>query len=108
MPCTVFLRQPDHFQVMTFLPHPDDGGRCIMQIRLLVPEPVTTDERCDFWDKNWRILMAVIRDEDMELNRHLQRSMENGDTGSLIFGRNEIVNQAFHRWLQGALREPPA
>jgi phenylpropionate dioxygenase-like ring-hydroxylating dioxygenase large terminal subunit len=104
MPCTVFLRQPDHVQLMTYLPHPTDVARCRMQIRLLVPDPVESDEERAFWDKNWRILMAVIRDEDMGLNRHLQRSMANTDAQPLILGRNEIANQAFHRWLDAAHR----
>ncbi|HTK63615.1 MAG TPA: SRPBCC family protein [Pseudonocardia sp.] len=107
MPCTVFLRQPDHFQLMTYIPHPSDPGRCRMEIKLLIPEPVETEEQRAFWDKNWRILMAVIRDEDMGLNRHLQRSMANGDAQPLILGRNEIVNQSFHRWLDSAMTGQP-
>jgi hypothetical protein len=68
---------------------------------------VETEEQRAFWDKNWRILMAVIRDEDMGLNRHLQRSMANGDAQPLILGRNEIVNQSVHRWLDSAMTGQP-
>lgn len=106
MPCTVFLRQPDHFQLMTFMPHPTDPARCFMDVRMLVPEPPETDEQRALWDKNWRILMAVTRDEDMVLNRQLQASMGNRDARPVVLGRNEIVNQLFHRWLDAALTDP--
>lgn len=108
MPNMVMLRQPDHFQLLTFLPHPSGPGRSRMEIRLLIPEPAETEEQRDLWDKNWRILMDVLRDEDMELNRDLQLALGNRDSPRrLLVGRNEIVNQRFHRWMQGALQDPP-
>lgn len=100
MPNMVMLRQPDHFQLLTFLPHPRDPERCRMEIRLLIPEPAETDEQHALWDKNWKILMAVLRDEDMGLNRDLQVAMSNTNAPRmLLVGRNEIVNQRFHAWL---------
>ncbi|MDT7642190.1 MAG: hypothetical protein QOC83_6478 [Pseudonocardiales bacterium] len=107
MPNMVLLRQPDHFQLLNFLPHPTDAQRCRMQIRLLIREPAETERQRAFWDKNWKILMDVLRDEDMTLNRDLQHALSSRDAESLVFGRNEIVNQWFHTWLAGALRDPP-
>jgi len=100
MPNMVMLRQPDHFQLLTFLPHPRSAERCRMEIRLLIPEPADTEEQRTLWDKNWRILMAVLRDEDMGLNRDLQMAMGNENAPrTLLVGRNEVVNQRFHAWL---------
>lgn len=100
MPNMVILRQPDHFQLLTFLPHPTGPERCRMEIRLIIPEPAETDEQRALWDKNWRILEAVLRDEDMGLNRDLQMAMGNEHAPkTLLIGRNEIVNQRFHEWL---------
>jgi hypothetical protein len=107
MPNMVLLRQPDHFQLLNFLPHPTDAQRCRMQTRLLIREPAETERQRAFWDKNWKILMDVLRDEDMTLNRDLQHALSSRDAESLVFGRNEIVNQWFHTWLTGALRDPP-
>jgi phenylpropionate dioxygenase-like ring-hydroxylating dioxygenase large terminal subunit len=104
MPNTVILRQPDHFQLLTFLPHPSGPERCRMEIRLLIPEPADTDTQRALWDKNWKILMAVLRDEDMAINRDLQMAMGNTHAPrSLVVGRNEIVNQRFHAWLDEML-----
>lgn len=74
---------------------------------MLIREPAETERKRAFWDKNWKILMDVLRDEDMTLNRDLQRALSSRDAESLVFGRNEIVNQWFHTWLAGALRDPP-
>ena len=106
MPNMVMLRQPDHFQLLTFLPHPKSAERCRMEIRLLIPEPADTDEQRALWDKNWRILMAVLRDEDMGLNRDLQMAMGNEHAPrTLLIGRNEVVNQRFHAWLDETMRQ---
>lgn len=105
MPNMTLLRQPDHFELLNFLPDPRDPGRCHMQMRILVKEPATTPEEHAHWDKNWDILMAVLRDEDLILNRGLQRSVQNHSAQPLILGRNEIVNQYFHAWLHRALNQ---
>ncbi|MDT7583959.1 MAG: hypothetical protein QOE32_1509, partial [Pseudonocardiales bacterium] len=59
-----------------------------MQIRLLIREPAETERQRSFWDKNWKILMDVLRDEDMTLNRDLQHALSSRDAESLVFGRN--------------------
>jgi phenylpropionate dioxygenase-like ring-hydroxylating dioxygenase large terminal subunit len=100
-PNTLLLRQPDHFQLLTFRPHPEDPSRTRMEMRLVVPSLANSgmDEVAwnKLWDKNWRILLAVLREEDLPLLRGIQRAMSSQDAGSLILGRNEVVNQQFHR-----------
>ncbi len=106
MPNMTLLRQPDHFELLNFLPHPTDPNRCRMQMRILTKEPATTEEERLRWDKNWNILMAVLRDEDLIMNRALQEAVQNRNAQPLIIGRNEIVNQHFHAWLRSALDDP--
>lgn len=107
MPNMVLLRQPDHFQLLTFVPDAHDVGRCRFQIRLLIREPAVSEEQIAFWEKNWKILIDVLHDEDMVLSRHLQHAMNNRNAAPILLGRNELSNQVFHTWLEGALADPP-
>jgi phenylpropionate dioxygenase-like ring-hydroxylating dioxygenase large terminal subunit len=103
LPSTQLLRQPDHFQLLTVLPDPRDPNRSRMQIRLLIEEHPDADEQRDRWDRNWQILMDAIRDEDIPVNRDLQHAVRNYDAPRLVLGRNEIVNQVFHRWYDAVM-----
>jgi len=108
-PNSTFLQQPDHFQLLTFRPHGDDPTRSIMEMRLIVPpleaSGLGEDAWSKTWDKNWDILMAVLRDEDFPLLRDLQQALGSEDAGPLVLGRNEVVNQAFHRSVAEALAQ---
>lgn len=106
MPNMSLLRQPDHFELLNFLPHPSDPRASRMQMRILTRQPAQNDSERARWDKNWNILMGVLRDEDLVLNRALQLALENRATQPLVLGRNEIVNQHFHDWLRRALDDP--
>jgi phenylpropionate dioxygenase-like ring-hydroxylating dioxygenase large terminal subunit len=103
MPNSSFLRQPDHFEHLSFIADPHDPARCRMTMRILIPEPVASEKEKARWDKNWDILMAVLRDEDLVMNRNLQRAASNRDLPKMVLGRNEMGNQAFHRWLRSAM-----
>ncbi|MDT7749679.1 MAG: hypothetical protein QOD96_3341, partial [Pseudonocardiales bacterium] len=80
MPNSTLLRQPDHFQLLTFRPHPKDPGRSRMEMRLIVPkvEDSGMDEESwsRLWAKNWKILLAVLHQEDFPLLRGSQSGME--------------------------------
>ncbi|GAB42709.1 putative iron-sulfur protein [Gordonia terrae NBRC 100016] len=68
LPNSTLLRQPDHFQLLTFRPHPTDPTKSRMEQRLLVPkveDSGMTPEKWDrIWNKNWEILLAVLHQED--------------------------------------------
>lgn len=106
MPNMTVLRQPDHLEVLNFVPAPGTAVGTRMQMRVLTLEPAVTEEMKARWDKNWNILMAVLRDEDLVVNEGLQKAVSNVDLGPLYFGRNEIANQHFHRWMASALDDP--
>ncbi|HKN90528.1 MAG TPA: aromatic ring-hydroxylating dioxygenase subunit alpha, partial [Acidimicrobiia bacterium] len=74
MPNTTILRHSDHYESLTFVPHPTDPNRSRIDVRLVVP-PVTSDEERALWEKNWDILVKTVIMEDLPLNRSLQRAL---------------------------------
>ena len=109
LPNSTLLSQPDHFQLLTFRPHPND------------PIPVADGDAADgapaggagldeaswrkLWDKNWDILLAVLHHEDFPLLRNSQRAMASTDAGPMPLGRNEVANQVFHREIKKLVTE---
>lgn len=100
-PNSTLLRQPDHFQLLTFRPDPAHPDRSWMEMRLMV----TPVERSGMdeakwqkqWDKNWEILLAVLHREDFPLLRASQTAMTSHSAGPMVLGLNEVANQLFHR-----------
>ena len=109
LPNSTLLRQPDHFQLLTFRPHPKAAGLSRMEMRLLVPpleaSGLAEEKWTRLWEKNWEILLAVLHAEDFPLLRASQQAMESANAGSMLLGRNEFVNQVFHRELGKLLAE---
>ena len=101
LPNSTLLRQPDHFQLLTFRPHPSDPTRSRMEQRLMVPSledaGLTEEHWNNRWERNWEILLAVLHEEDFPLLARSQRGMASADAGGMIIGRNEVANQVFHR-----------
>jgi phenylpropionate dioxygenase-like ring-hydroxylating dioxygenase large terminal subunit len=100
-PNSTLLKLPDHFELLTFRPHPADPGRSAMQMRLIVPSVAdfgrSEQDWEKRWQKNWQILMDVLYEEDFPLLRASQLALQSADTGGMLIGRNEVVNQIFHR-----------
>ena len=98
--CTLLLL-PDNIQVLTFYPISDNPAESRMEMRLLVPSQAISglDEQAfrGKWDKNWHILQTVLAGEDFPILRGIQRSYANATATPSVLGRNEILNQAFHR-----------
>jgi phenylpropionate dioxygenase-like ring-hydroxylating dioxygenase large terminal subunit len=98
--CTL-LQLDDNFQVLTFYPTSDDPCSSRMEMRVLVPSASTADMDEDAWvakwNKNWHILEIVLAGEDFPILRDIQRGYANASPSSAILGRNEVLNQAFHR-----------
>jgi phenylpropionate dioxygenase-like ring-hydroxylating dioxygenase large terminal subunit len=109
LPCHTLLRQPDHYQLLTFRPHPKEPGRSQMEMRLIVPRQedsgMEPEKWKKLWDKNWEILLAVLHREDFPLLRSSQSGMESANAGRMMLGRNEIANQVFHRELRKLLAD---
>ncbi|MGV0834404.1 aromatic ring-hydroxylating oxygenase subunit alpha [Mycolicibacterium thermoresistibile] len=106
-PNSTLLRQPDHCQLLTFRPHPTDPARCRMEMRLVVPKledsGLSEQKWNEVWDKNWKILLAVLHEEDFPLLRSAQQAVSSTNAATLMLGRNEVINQIFHRQLDQML-----
>jgi phenylpropionate dioxygenase-like ring-hydroxylating dioxygenase large terminal subunit len=105
MPNHTLMRLPDdHFELLTFRPHPTDPGRCRMEMRVIVEPQETSpyDEQTwnQRWTRNWDILLDVLHNEDFPLLRKAQKALFSGDAGTMVYGRNEVGNQVFHREIQ--------
>ena len=105
MPNTTILRHADHYETLSFFPHPTDPNRCRMDVRLIVP-PVTSDEERALWEKNYDILVKTVIMEDLPLNRSLQATLRGRGLKPLILGRNEAGNQVFHRLYDHLMEQP--
>ncbi|OBJ38364.1 aromatic-ring-hydroxylating dioxygenase subunit alpha [Mycobacterium colombiense] len=101
LPNSTLLHQPDHFQLLTFRPHPSDPTQGRMEQRLIVPrvEESGLDEEhwTQLWEKNWQILLTVLHSEDFPLLRNCQQALASADAGDMLLGRNEVANQVFRR-----------
>jgi phenylpropionate dioxygenase-like ring-hydroxylating dioxygenase large terminal subunit len=101
LPNSTLLRQPDHFQLLTFRPDPKGPAYSRMEQRLMVPTVADSgmdEERWNkVWEKNWKILLSVLHSEDFPLLRNSQRGMASADAGDMLLGRNEAANQVFRR-----------
>ncbi|GAY17547.1 aromatic ring-hydroxylating dioxygenase subunit alpha [Mycobacterium sp. shizuoka-1] len=109
LPNSTLLRQPDHFQLLTFRPHPTDPTRSRMEQRLMVPgleaSEMAEDHWNHRWEKNWQILLTVLHSEDFPLLRNSQQGMGSADAGDMLLGRNETANQVFRREIKKLLAE---
>ncbi|WP_460438699.1 aromatic ring-hydroxylating oxygenase subunit alpha [Amycolatopsis stemonae] len=108
-PNSTLLKQPDHFQLLTFRPHPESPTHSVMEMRLIVPSPEEaglTPERWEhLWEKNWQILLSVLHAEDFPVLRDSQAGMASRDAGPMLLGRNEVANQVFRRLLKRLLAD---
>ncbi|MBX9946342.1 MAG: Rieske 2Fe-2S domain-containing protein [Reyranella sp.] len=96
-PGTILVWQADHFELWTILPHATDPRRATATARLLAPTADTVEAERALWDKNWKILMDTVQEEDWAAARDIQESIGGGGQSHFVFGRNEPALQHFHR-----------
>ena len=98
--CTL-LQLQDHFQLLSFYPISDNPAESRMEMRVMVPplaeSGMSEVEWTDQWEKNWDILQKVLAAEDFPILRGIQKGYASRDAAATVLGRNEILNQAFHR-----------
>lgn len=108
-PNVTLLKQPDHFQLLTFRPHPESPTDCTMEMRLMVPSAeeagLDTEKWEALWAKNWQILIDVLHEEDFPVLRDSQKGMASRSGGRMVLGRNEVANQLFRRMMAELLQE---
>jgi phenylpropionate dioxygenase-like ring-hydroxylating dioxygenase large terminal subunit len=100
-PNVTLLQLQDNYQLLSFYPISDNPTESRMEMRLMVPPVQATDLDPDEWEvkweKNWYILEKVLLGEDFPLLRSIQRAYASEVASPSILGRNEVLNQTFHR-----------
>ena len=98
-PNTILVWQGDHFEVWSSFPA---GAPDAMAARasMLTPSGRTGPDYESRWDKNWRILMETVVDEDFVVARTIQQNSTVGVRTHAVFGRQEFALQHFHRSLE--------
>lgn len=103
-PNTLVLWQGDHVELWRVFPAPDGvPGRCVAEISLYTPEPVTGDSAREHWRRNMALLMRTVVEEDFPLAEGIQANLATGMTPHLLFGRNEPALQHYHRTMEEIL-----
>jgi len=101
-PNTVIVWQGDHFETWTSWPGADGPASTVAEARLLVPRPLAGEDR-HRWDKNWKILMGTVLDEDFVASRGMQENYGSHAQTHALFGRQEGALQHYHQTLQAEL-----
>lgn len=98
-PNTILVWQGDHFETWTAWPGRDGVASMVAEARLLAPTQVRTEAERDHWDRNWKILMGTVLNEDFVVARTMQHNYRSGAQTHATFGRQEGALQHFHRQL---------
>ncbi len=103
-PNTVFVVQIDHLETWRVHPDPADPGRSIVDLDFYVPELPVTDSAVRHWERNWRLTIDTVINEDFAAMAGVQRGLASGVLESITAGQNEPALAAFH---QALLAEQP-
>lgn len=96
-PNTQLVIHPHHTEYWTIYQDPADPGSCRAHLRILTPTRVETDAQDETVRKNHDILISAVINEDVPAGNSVQASSSMHGIAPLRLGRNEILNQLFHR-----------
>lgn len=105
-PNTVFVMQVDHVETWRVTPHPTDPGRSICDLDFYVPDEPATESSERHWEKNWRLTIDTVINEDFAAMAGVQRGLASGAIDAIRIGANEPALGLFHAALQDASCEP--
>ncbi|MEY1674264.1 Rieske 2Fe-2S domain-containing protein [Gordonia sp. ABKF26] len=100
-PGTMLVTEPKHFEIWTIVPDKDDPNVSHCTIRLLSPTKPQTPREERILDKNWELLMETLHDEDWFVTKTITDNAAFGQVDELIYGRNELPGQLFHKMVAG-------
>lgn len=96
-PNTMMVMHPHHIEYWTIYQHPDGPGRSLTHLRYLSPKKEHDERGHKIMEKNWKIAVDAIINEDVPVGNSVQASASGSTTGKAILGKNEYLNQVFHR-----------
>lgn len=100
---SIFLA-PEMGQVSQLLPGPGPAENRTILSYICREAPADETARANV-EEMCRFFGDVTHDEDYLLGRTVQKGLESGAREFVTFGRNEVGNQHFHRWLDHYLTE---
>lgn len=104
-PNTILTWQVDHLELWQFFPAPGGDDECVVTVSLLVEEPPSTDGAIRHWQRNWEMTAATVFGEDFAAMTRIQANLETGVLDHLVYGRNEVGLQHFHRSIDEAVAQ---
>lgn len=96
LPNTFVAVEPNHFEVWTISPHPTDPQRSKTTIRFLLRNEPKSEKEESYLEKNWKLLIHTVVDEDWAVGRSLQEGLAHGAVRETLSGRNEAPIQFLH------------
>jgi phenylpropionate dioxygenase-like ring-hydroxylating dioxygenase large terminal subunit len=96
LPNTFVTVEPRHFEVWTISPHPTDPQQSQTTIRFLLRNAPKDEREKSYLEKNWKLLIHTVVDEDWGVGRELQKGIAQGLVRETIAGRNEAPIQFVH------------
>jgi phenylpropionate dioxygenase-like ring-hydroxylating dioxygenase large terminal subunit len=97
MPNSALVLHPHHVEYWTVYQNPNDLTQCRVHLRYLTPRSEHDERSVEILDKNWEIATSAIINEDVPVGNSIQASSRSPFAGPVVLGRNEIINQLFHR-----------
>ncbi|WP_174189367.1 aromatic ring-hydroxylating oxygenase subunit alpha [Nocardia barduliensis] len=104
-PGTMLVTEPNHFEIWTIVPDATDPNVSHCTIRLLAPHKPETPREERMLEKNWELLMATLHAEDWYVTATITGNAAHGQVSELIYGRNELPGQVFHKMVADDVAE---
>jgi len=95
-PNSVMVLHPHHIEFWTVYQGADVSS-CRLHLRYLTPDKDQDERGHEILAKNWEIAVSAIVNEDIPVGNSIQSSADMPFRPKAYLGRNEIVNQLFHR-----------
>ena len=96
-PNSQITMHPHHIEYWTMYQDSVNPANSRVHLRYLTPESSHDEESVQRLDKNWKIATSAIVNEDVPTGNTVQKNASGRFSGKVTLGRNEILNQVFHR-----------
>lgn len=95
-PNSVMVMHPHHIEFWTVYQGADVSS-CKLHLRYFTPAKEQDERGHEILAKNWHIAVSAIVNEDIPVGNSIQSTADMPFKPKAYLGRNEIVNQLFHR-----------
>jgi hypothetical protein len=106
-PNTVFVMQMDHIETWRVQPHDTDPSRSVCVLDFYIPDEPASERSEQHWERNWRLTIDTVIDEDFRVMAGVQRGLSSGALDALRVGANEPALRMYHAALVEALGDAP-